>query len=339
MARDYARIMTSIWRNKEFRALTEHQQRAYLFLVTQPDISAAGVLPLRLRRWAEMSSTSSPDGLAQLFKELEVGRFIAVDWDVEELLIRSFIRWDGGFNNPKRRPVIIRAAEEVDSEMIARHLVTEFKRCGINVDPPPEGPSGGDKPSIDTDDDRAPDSLSGPGRVELDDEPFPQVNSLSDAASTNRGRVPQPATRNPQPTTLPPTAGASAPGVQLAVIQGGAVEVAKTATAQDATAAWCDAFAAHHDAKPTKQQRGQASRESQALIEAGNSPARVVQAARSAGARGFATVQREYRELAQRADVTQPTAHASAPRPSTTDARVAAGIALAEKYARQEATG
>jgi hypothetical protein len=336
MARDYARIMTAIWKNKEFRSLTEQQQRAYLFLVTQPDISAAGVLPLRVRRWADCASSSTPDGLAQLFKELEAGRFIVVDWDKEELLIRSFIRWDGGFNNPKRRPVIIRAAEEIDSEVISRHVAMEFKRCGI-VTPPPDGPSGGAEPPIDPTEDREPDSLSKIDRVDLDHEPFPQVNSLSDSASTNHGRVPQPSTLNPQP--LPPptaSAGATAPGVQLAVIQGGDIQ-AVVLTSQDAVAAWCDGFAETHDANPTREQTGQVGRESASLIKAGNPPERVVHAARTAGARGFATIRREYDALAKRRDAVHPTAHATPPRESTTDARVRAGLALAAKYEAQEA--
>ena len=144
MAREYARIMTAIWRNPEFRALSETQQRGYLFLVTQPDISAAGVLALRVRRWADMASSSSPDSLAQVLKELEAGRFIVVDWDVEELLIRSFIRWDGGFNNPKRKPVIVRDAEAVESGRVRRALAAEFERCNLPplaLDALPDSPS------------------------------------------------------------------------------------------------------------------------------------------------------------------------------------------------------
>lgn len=221
MARDYARIMTAIWRNKEFRALSEQQQRAYLFLVTQPDISAAGVLPLRVRRWADAASSSTSDSLTQLFKELEAGRFIVVDWDAEELLIRSFIRWDGGFNNPKRRPVIIRAAEEVESLLIARHLLTEFRRCGIV--PPPDGPSGGGHPLPDTQADSLSDSDSKIDRVDLDDEPFPQVNSLSDSAPTNHGVVvtlvgKNTTTHNPQPVP-PPAAAEAAPTAQALVAE------------------------------------------------------------------------------------------------------------------------
>ena len=149
MARDYARIMTAIWRNSEFRALDEAPQRMYLLLVTQPEISAAGVLALRIRRWADMAKNSTAESMVQVLKELEAGRFIFVDWDAEELLIRSFIRWDGGFNNPKRRPVIVRDASDVVSVTITRHLMMEFQRCGIPTpDMPPDGPSRGASPPV-----------------------------------------------------------------------------------------------------------------------------------------------------------------------------------------------
>ncbi len=271
MARDYARIMTAIWRNVEFRGLTEQQQRAYLFLVTQPDISAAGVLPLRVRRWADAASSSTPDGLAQLFKELESGRFIVVDWDAEELLIRSFIRWDGGFNNPKRRPVIIRAAEDVESSVIAQHIAMEFKRCGIV--PPPDGPSGGAEPPIDppvdTASGRAPDSLSKIDRVELDDEPFPQVNSLSDTAPTNHGRVPQPSTLNPQPIPTPTASAAeAAPGAQLAVIHGGAADPPTDTTARTLVAEWIDVCRK----RPPRAVIGQTSKAIKTMLDEGVDP-------------------------------------------------------------------
>lgn len=210
MARDYARIMTAIWRNSEFRALDEAPQRMYLLLVTQPEISAAGVLALRIRRWADMAKNSTAESMVQVLKELEAGRFIFVDWDAEELLIRSFIRWDGGFNNPKRRPVIVRDASDVVSVTITRHLMMEFQRCGIPTpDMPPDGPSRGASPSH-------VDSLSGSpseiNRVDLGSDPFPQVDSLSDTAPTNHGVVvtycsSETATLNPQP--LKPTVSTS----------------------------------------------------------------------------------------------------------------------------------
>jgi hypothetical protein len=54
MARDYANIVTAIWRDRDFRALTAADQRMYLLLVTQPDISAAGTLSPR-SCWSDRS--------------------------------------------------------------------------------------------------------------------------------------------------------------------------------------------------------------------------------------------------------------------------------------------
>lgn len=262
MAREYARIMTAIWKNAEFRALGEASQRMYLFLVTQEDISAAGVLPLRLRRWSQAATDSTPDRLAQALKVLEAGRFIAVDWDVEELLIRSFIRWDGGFNNPKRRPVIIRAAAEVDSITIKRHLVAEFQRCGIRA--LPDGPPDGPPPASADLPDSAADSLSGShskiDRVDLGSDPFPQVDSLSDRASTNPGVVvtylttEDTTTHNPQP--VPPTAGAAAPEPD-------------PATAQTLIAEWIDGCRK----RPPGQVIGQVGKAIRAMLGEGIDPA------------------------------------------------------------------
>lgn len=141
MARDYARIMTAIWSNADFCRLHEPAQRLYLLLVTQKDISAAGVLHLRMRHWSDLAPDSTPDRTAQTLKELESGRFIVIDWDKEEVLIRSFIRWDAGYNNPKRRPVIVKAAADADSPIITRCLMIEFQRCGIPTSGPPDDPA------------------------------------------------------------------------------------------------------------------------------------------------------------------------------------------------------
>lgn len=112
------------------------------------------------------------------------------------------------------------------------------------------------------------------------------------------------------------------------MIPGGALSSSKQINGGDAVAAWCESYSTHHDAKPTSQQTGQVGREANALLKAGNPPERVLIACRSAGARGFATVQREYGNLAARN--TRPQQRA------TTDVRVEAGLALADKYDRQE---
>lgn len=212
MARSYARIMTAIWRNREFRALRSSPQRTYLLLVTQPDITAVGLLPLTVRRWADMAVDTTTADLERDLRLLESGRFIAVDRDTEELLVRSFVKWDGGYNNRNRRPVIEAAAQEVTSESLFRMLGLEFGRLGLPVpawhgptdapvDGPPDGPSGGGV-----------DDMSGDVLQTEQSGLFAHVEGLSDGASggaSTSDRVvvtkvgsshnPQPTTNNPPP--------------------------------------------------------------------------------------------------------------------------------------------
>jgi hypothetical protein len=124
---------------------------------------------------------------------------------------------------------------------------------------------------------------------------------------------------------------ASKPSRALAVADRKAVA---ELNAGDAVGAWVDGYVATHDAKPTSRQIGQVGRESRQLLEAGNPPARVVAAAKAAGERGFPMVERQYRDMSQRTGAAAPPAAA---RPSTTDIRVGAALALAAKYADQEA--
>lgn len=143
---------------------------------------------------------------------------------------------------------------------------------------------------------------------------------------TRGGTTPAAAASEPADVALfdAPTPPAK-PSRQLAVAE--RKEVAAF-NAGHAVAAWVEGYTATHDAKPTVRQTGQVGRESRQLIEAGNPPERVVAAAKVAGERGLPTVERQYRDMASR----RPGAAVGQQRPSTTDARVAAGMALVAKY-------
>lgn len=226
MARSFARIITAIWRNAEFRALHSGAQRVYLLLVTQPNISAAGTLPLTVRRWAEMSPDTTVQHINRELEALTAGRFIGVDLSTEEVLVRSFVRWDGGYGNRKRRPVIRAAADELVSPALRAMLGAEFERLSI--------PFAASSETAVTEPD-------GEGDSESSD----QVDRLSDRASGSDPDTPTPfdrvvgcegeyvgtTTLNPQP--IPPSA---APGA------GGEVDPKKAANkaAQELTKAYTD---------------------------------------------------------------------------------------------------
>ncbi len=235
MSRNYANIMTAIWREDDWCRLSADAQRTFFLLFSQPDITAAGVLALTIGRWSAKANNTTPASIRADLAELESARYVVVDYDHEELLVRTFVKWDGGSGNPKRRPIILRAAHDVVSPILRVALVAEFVRLGLPVDdlvtsPPPP--------------DRHPDSHSVPDVKAIDrpasqdrpnwDSPtrvmgYAQVNSLSDSHSdthpdsqsasegvvVTKGLyvVPQPTTLKPQtpPAALEPASPGSTP--------------------------------------------------------------------------------------------------------------------------------
>ncbi len=193
MPRNYTQIMCAIWDDPEFLALSEGAQRAYFLLVSQKDISAAGVLHIWTPRWAGLSRTSTDETLKAALSELKQTRFIVPDWQTGELLVRSFVRWDGGYKNGKRKPLIEREALGVVSAPIKAQLKVEFENLneamGAKLDtsglPDPTPPSGSD-PSSDRASDGASDSGpdSGPSSSSMGGDRAPGFTANGTAHTT-----------------------------------------------------------------------------------------------------------------------------------------------------------
>ncbi len=127
MARSHAQIQFSIWANKEFRGLSERAQRMYLVLFGQKDVNNAGVLPWLPTRWAKYCKDTTPTDIEAAVVELEEHRFVYVDTDTDELLIRSFIRGDGVVKQPNVFKNALKCAELVESERLRRVLASELR--------------------------------------------------------------------------------------------------------------------------------------------------------------------------------------------------------------------
>lgn len=132
MARSYGQIMASIWRDRDFLALPGDAQRVYMMLVSQPTISSAGTLALTITRWAKYASDSTLDSLSDSLSCLAAKRFVILDEDTEELLVRKFVKWDGGYTNvQKRQPAIRAAAEAVSSSKLRAFLRVELDALNV----------------------------------------------------------------------------------------------------------------------------------------------------------------------------------------------------------------
>ena len=128
---EYGKVFKRVWGDPDFKALTVNQQALYMKLISQPDISLAGVLTLAVPRW-----TAQTDGLAQSSVEkaldaLEAARFVVCDRQTQEVLVRSYIRNDLGWKSTKTFKAIAGAVERVLSTSIRAAISAELLRIDI----------------------------------------------------------------------------------------------------------------------------------------------------------------------------------------------------------------
>ncbi|RRQ81518.1 hypothetical protein [Streptomyces griseofuscus] len=149
MARGHGRILTSIWEDTDFLKLDEKEQRFYLFLISQPNLNHAGLLPLTLRRWSRKAKDLTSAEVEKRLQSLDDAEFIVVDDDTEELLIRSFVRNDGVWRMPKVMGAMVSGALEISSRRLQLALLAEMDRIPLDdLSNEPTKTSRGAGPSI-----------------------------------------------------------------------------------------------------------------------------------------------------------------------------------------------
>lgn len=136
MARDYANLRSAVWADQDFRELSMSSQWAFMMLISQPNISSAGVLPLARRRWAGYAKNLSSSTIGDALKELGHGNFILVDEDAEEVLVRSFVKWDRGYMNSKRLPAILSDTEAIHSAQLRNTVIAELTKLNVKAELP-----------------------------------------------------------------------------------------------------------------------------------------------------------------------------------------------------------
>lgn len=128
MARTHARILASIWVDPDFIALSLEAQRMYLLLLSQDSLNNAGRILLTTRRWAAGCHTTTAGDIEKALAELDAARFVVVDYDTEEVLIRSFIRNDGIVKQPQMMKSALREALVIRSPLLRSTLARELRR-------------------------------------------------------------------------------------------------------------------------------------------------------------------------------------------------------------------
>ncbi len=143
--RTEARVFNTIWKDPAFTCLPALAQRLYLFLLSQDDLSYCGVMPIRKSNWARKAADLSVTEIERSLKWLEGSGYpaphpdsasaptplIVVDYETDELLIRSLIRRDGIWRQPNLLKLARESAESVDSRRICGVLLAELRRLPL----------------------------------------------------------------------------------------------------------------------------------------------------------------------------------------------------------------
>lgn len=129
MAREYARIKTDIWNDPEFRALPSGPQRLYHLILEQPDLSLCGVIRPAFARWADFASDTTVKSIRRDSQTLEANRYILLDEQKDELLVRTFVRHDIILTSPNVIVGLSNAFAATHSQCLREIVIFELGRA------------------------------------------------------------------------------------------------------------------------------------------------------------------------------------------------------------------
>ncbi len=132
MSRSYAKVYRDIWADPDFTAQPAAAQYLYLFLLSQPNLNAAGVLPLTVRRWAAIAGQVKVEHIESDLAILASRRYVLTDYDTEELLIRTYVRNDEIWRIPNTLRAVVRDAGRVASPVLRQALAGEFSLLPVD---------------------------------------------------------------------------------------------------------------------------------------------------------------------------------------------------------------
>jgi hypothetical protein len=128
MARERATINIDIWSDADFRALTDPAQSLYFKLTTHPKLDYCGVAEFHPGRLAALANEHTADMVMIAAQELSDRFFIVVDQSTDEVMVRSFLRWDGLLKQPRLAVSAAKAYGAIASNKIRAVVVHELLR-------------------------------------------------------------------------------------------------------------------------------------------------------------------------------------------------------------------
>lgn len=128
MANGAALIDEGLWRrDKDFRALPRMAQCTFVQILSNKDTDCAGILTLSVELLAKACDELTVEQVWIDLKALEAARFVFVDADTDELLIRSYVKRIS-IKGPNLMVSALRRAKIVHSDKLRAVLASELRR-------------------------------------------------------------------------------------------------------------------------------------------------------------------------------------------------------------------
>ena len=128
MARDHARIKTSIWDDPDFLELKVAEQHVYLALASSKGLSRCGVIDYIPSRFDHLAADLTAAKFTKAATGLRAARFVVLDERTQELLLRSYVRHDGVLDRLNMGKATGSAFEAVVSREIRKAIGDELAR-------------------------------------------------------------------------------------------------------------------------------------------------------------------------------------------------------------------
>lgn len=126
MARSHGVIKAEVWEvGSDYRRLSVDPQWAFEMLISQPQINNLGLLPYVPEKWCRLAADLTRPRLDHALQTLDELRYTITDIDTSELLVRTFIRHDGVWKQPKLVTNARRLLRETESDTIRAYLAQQ----------------------------------------------------------------------------------------------------------------------------------------------------------------------------------------------------------------------
>lgn len=124
VARSYGALKVSMWEpGSDFRQLSPMAQWAYTMLLSQPQITNLGLLAFTPEKWVRLANGLTAPHMEAAIGELEEHRYLLIDRETGDLLVRTFIKHDRVFAQPALTTNARSLIRSVESDTIRNYLI------------------------------------------------------------------------------------------------------------------------------------------------------------------------------------------------------------------------